>query len=98
MQLEKVLLIWFKGVMVIGMNVDGKVLREKVVVITLSLGMKTFQATGGFIHQFKMRHGLPYKTVSSGKKTSDRGLHERLDGDTLSSLITGYESHVFNTD
>lgn len=44
---------------------------ERAEDIALSLGMESFKASGGWIYQFKARHGLPYKTVSGEEKKAD---------------------------
>lgn len=36
-----------------GVNVDGKVLREKADEIALSLDIQGFQASGGWLHRFR---------------------------------------------
>lgn len=98
-QLEEVLLTWFKEVTAAGVNVDGKVLREKAEDVALSLGVTNFQASGGWIHRFKARHGLVYKSVSGEGKKVDEAVVNDWMGTTLPSLIAAYEPrNVFNVD
>ncbi|KAG0441818.1 hypothetical protein HPB47_015841 [Ixodes persulcatus] len=67
-KLEDILLTWFKEVTAAGVNIDGKVLREKADDVALSLGIENFQASGGLVHRFKQRHGLHFPDRSrSGK-------------------------------
>lgn len=98
-KVEEVLLTWFKEVTAAGVNVDGKVLREKAVDIALTLGVEDFQASGGWIHRFKARHNLSYKTVCGEGKKVDASAVEDWMATTLPSLIAGYEArNVFNID
>ncbi|KAH8019706.1 hypothetical protein HPB51_021028 [Rhipicephalus microplus] len=70
-KLEKSLLTWFKEVSAAGVNIDGKVLHEKADEITLALHIDGFQASGGWLHRFKTRHGLVYKSVCGEAKKAD---------------------------
>lgn len=97
-KLEEALLTWFKEVTAAGVNIDGKVLREKADEIALALRIDGFQASGGWLHRFKTRHGLVYKSVCGEAKKAD----ETVVSDWLAklqSLISGYEPRdVFNAD
>ncbi|KAK8766588.1 hypothetical protein V5799_006630 [Amblyomma americanum] len=97
-KLEEVLLTWFREVTAAGVNVDGKVLREKADTIALSLGIENFQASGGWLHRFKERHGLVYRVVSGeGKKVDQSAVDEWLN--TLPALISEYAPRdIFNAD
>lgn len=53
------------------MNVNEKVLRKKTNEYALSLSIEGFQALSGWLHRFKARHGLFYKTVSGEEKNAD---------------------------
>lgn len=98
-KLEEVLLTWFKEVTAAGVNIDGKVLREKAADVALSLGIDDFQASGGWIHRFKARHGLAYKTVCGEGKKVDASVVEDWMATTLPALIEGYEPRdIFNVD
>ncbi|KAL1427740.1 hypothetical protein MTO96_017133 [Rhipicephalus appendiculatus] len=70
-KVEEALLIWFGEVTAAGVHVDGQLLREKTSDIALSLGVDSFQASGGWTHRFKARHGLAYRTVSGEDKKVD---------------------------
>lgn len=59
-KLKDVLLMWFRQATADGVNVDRKVLREKVENVALSLSIDDFQASGGWLHRFKGWHGLVY--------------------------------------
>lgn len=97
--LEEILLTWFKEVTAAGVNVDGKVVREKADDIALSLGIDNFQASGGWLHRFKTRHNLVYKTVCGEGKKVDESVVNEWKTATLPSLIAGYEPRdIFNTD
>ncbi|XP_050037923.1 tigger transposable element-derived protein 6-like [Dermacentor andersoni] len=88
-KLEEVLLTWFGEVTAAGVNVDGKVLCEKTDNIALSLGIENFQASGGWLHRFKERHGLPYRVVcGEGKKADQSAVSDCLN--TLPALISDY--------
>ncbi|XP_049267194.1 tigger transposable element-derived protein 6-like [Rhipicephalus sanguineus] len=97
-KLEEVLLTWFREVTAAGVNVDGKVIREKADNIALSLGIEDFQASGGWLHRFKERHGLVYKVVSGeAKKVDESQVSDWLN--TLPALISDYAPrNVFNAD
>lgn len=98
-KLEDILLTWFKEITAAGVNIDGKVLREKADDVALSLGIENFQASGGWVHRFKQRHGLVYKTVcGEGKKVDDSVVSDWMT-DTLPALLSEYEARdVFNAD
>lgn len=55
-----------------GINVDGKVLREKTDNVPLSLGIDNFQAFGGWLHQLKAWINLPELSVVKRKKKVSR--------------------------
>lgn len=97
-KVEEVLLTWFHEVTAAGINVDGKVLREKADNIALSLGIENFQASGGWLHRFKERHGLVYRVVcGEGKKVDQSAVSDWLN--TLPALISDYAPcDVFNAD
>ncbi|XP_049522088.1 tigger transposable element-derived protein 6-like isoform X1 [Dermacentor silvarum] len=97
-KLEEVLLTWFAEVTAAGVNVDGKVLREKADNIALSLGIENFQASGGWLHRFKERHGLVYRVVcGEGKKVDQSAVSDWLN--TLPALISDYAPRdIFNAD
>ncbi|KAK8761240.1 hypothetical protein V5799_027494 [Amblyomma americanum] len=98
-KLEEVLLTWFKEVTAAGVNVDGKALREKAAGVALTLGIDNFQASGGWIHRYKARHDLCYKTVCGEGKKVDASVVEVWVATTLQSFIAGYGAHdVFNID
>lgn len=76
-QIEGVLLTRFKEVTVVGVNVDGKMLRKKARDIALSLGMSNFEAFIGWVHWFEAGHGLVYKCVDGeGKKVDEAGVND----------------------
>lgn len=82
-----------------GVNIDGTVLREKAEDLALSLGLSNFQASSGWVHRFKVRHGLIYKTGSGEGRKVDEGVVNDWTATTLPSLIAGYEPRdVFNAD
>ncbi|KAH8029604.1 hypothetical protein HPB51_001886 [Rhipicephalus microplus] len=70
-KLEESLFMWFKEVTAASVSIDGKVLREKANEIALALHIDGFQASGGWLHRFKTRHGLVYKSVSGEAKKAD---------------------------
>ena len=78
---------------------DGKVLREKADDVALSLGIETFLASGGWVHRFKARHGLVYKTIcGEGRKVNEFVVSDWMTN-TLPLLISGYEARdIFNVD
>ncbi|XP_064475501.1 tigger transposable element-derived protein 6-like [Ornithodoros turicata] len=98
-KLEEVLLAWFKEVTAAGINVDGKVLREKADEIALSLGVENFLVSTGWLRRFKARHRLVYKSVcGEGKKVDEDVVSEWMTS-TLPTLHAGYEPRdVFNAD
>lgn len=98
-KLEETLLTWFKEVTAAGVNVDGKVMREKADEIALALQIDGFQASGGWLHRFKTRHGLVYKSVCGESKKADETVVNDWLVETLPSLIAGFEPrNVFNAD
>ncbi|KAG0445622.1 hypothetical protein HPB47_013420 [Ixodes persulcatus] len=68
-KLEDIPLTWFKEVTAAGVNIDGKVLREKADDVALSLGIENFQASGGCVHRFKQR--CPPSFLLQGKKVDN---------------------------
>ncbi|KAH8035109.1 hypothetical protein HPB51_004350 [Rhipicephalus microplus] len=70
-KLEESLLIWFKEVTAAGVNIDGKVLREKADEIALALHIDVFLATEWWLHRFKTRHCLVYKSICGEAKQAD---------------------------
>ncbi|KAH8029897.1 hypothetical protein HPB51_005199 [Rhipicephalus microplus] len=67
-KLEETLLTWFKEVTAVGVNIDGKVLREKADEFALALHIDEFQVSGGWLQRFKTRHALVYKSVCGEAK------------------------------
>ncbi|XP_064462149.1 tigger transposable element-derived protein 6-like [Ornithodoros turicata] len=97
--LEEILLTWFKEVTAAGINIDGKVVREKADDIALSLGIDNIQASGGWLQRVKTRHNLVYKTVCGEGKKVDESVVNEWKTATLPSFIAGYEPRdIFNTD
>lgn len=70
--MEGVLLTWLKKVRAAGVNVDRSVLRENVDNIALFVDIQDFQASGGWLHQFKARNRLAYKIAASVMKNTGR--------------------------
>lgn len=97
-KMEEVLLAWFREVRAAGVNVDGTVVRERADEIALSLGIEDFKASGGWLHRFKTRHGLSYKTVSGEGKSADQDQVSNWLS-TLPAVIAQYQPRdVFNAD
>lgn len=96
--MEDILLAWFKEVRAAGVNIDGKFLQEKADDIALSLRIEGFQASNGWLHWFKARHGLVFKTVSGEGKNVDAAVISDW-ASTLPALISQYRPQdVFNAD
>ncbi|KAH8010001.1 hypothetical protein HPB51_024351 [Rhipicephalus microplus] len=97
-KLEETLLTWFKEVTAAGVNIDGKVLREKADEFALALHIDEFQASGGWLQRFETRHAPVYKSLcGEAKKADEADVSDWLE--KLPSLIAEYEPRdIFNAD
>lgn len=95
-KLEELLLTWFCELTAASVNVDDKVVREKADNIALSLGIENFQASGGWLHRFKERHGLVYRVVCGEvKKVDQSAVSDWLN--TLPALTTHRATYLMLT-
>ena len=60
---DEAVLIWFKQVLSSGVPVSGPLLKTKANGLARELGIDNWEASDGWMHRFKHRYGLVFKTI-----------------------------------
>ena len=58
---DEAVLIWFKQALSSGVPVSGPLLKTKANGLATELGIDDWEASDGWMHRFKHRHGLVFK-------------------------------------
>ena len=69
--LEDCLLQWFQQHRAEGIPISGPVLCEKANELAARFGVEDFHASTGWLHKFKVRHGIGSKSVCGESKSVD---------------------------
>ncbi|XP_049799604.1 tigger transposable element-derived protein 4-like [Schistocerca nitens] len=97
-EMEKVLLTWFQQARAANIPINGTILKEKVLQISLQLGMDNFKASNGWIDKFRQHHGVVYKLECGDSKSVDEPTVAQWI-QTLPNLIQGYKLRdIYNAD
>ncbi|XP_049816530.1 tigger transposable element-derived protein 4-like [Schistocerca nitens] len=70
--------------------INGTILKEKALQISLQLGMDNFKASNGWIDKFRQRHGGVYKSECGESKSVDEPTVAQWI-QALPNLIQGYK-------
>ena len=60
---DEAVLIWFKQALSSGVPVSGPLLKTKANGLARELGIDDWEASDGWMHRFKHKHGLVFKTI-----------------------------------
>ncbi|XP_065218086.1 tigger transposable element-derived protein 6-like [Planococcus citri] len=98
-ELEKILLDWFTQARAMNIPIDGPLLKSKGLEIAKKLGIDNFNASDGWLHRFRSRHGVLHKKISGEAESVDDDCVTSWMKNVLPSLLAGYApADVFNAD
>ena len=97
-EVEDVLITFFRQCRSSNIPVSGPLLMEKAQEIALKLNVKDACFSAGWLHKFKMRHGISSQVVSGeSKDVPDETVDEWFEN--LTSKIGGYKlNNIYNVD
>lgn len=89
---------WFIKARSKAIPMSGPLLKSKAKEIAESLGYHSFRASDGWLHKFRNRHNITFKTIS-GEAASVNPEDVVAFFDKIPSLLRGYSAHdVYNAD
>ena len=97
--IDEAVMIWFKQALSSNVPVGGPLLKTKANELAKQFGINDWEASDGWMHWFKQRHGLVFKTICGESASVTPSMTDKWFVDTLPTLIAHYEpKDIFNVD
>ena len=83
---DEAVLIWFKQTLAMNVPINGPLLKSKANALAEELGINDWEASDGWLHRFKHRHGMVFKNVCGESATVSSEMTEKWYQETLPLL------------
>ena len=96
---DEALLMWLKQKRAMNVPIGGPLMKAKANELAKELGIFDWEASEGWLHRFKERHGLVFKAVCGESASISPALTENWFQEALPRLLQRYKSSdIFNVD
>ena len=98
-EVDEALLMWFKQKSAMNVPIGGPLMKTKANEFAKELGIVDWEASEGWLHRFKERHGLVFKTICGESASVSPALTEKWFKERLPALLQRYKPcDIFNVD
>jgi hypothetical protein len=97
--MDEALLLWFKQRRAMNAPIGGPLVKVKANKLAIELGIVDWEASEGWLHRFKERHGLVFKSACGESASVSPALTENWFEKTLPEVLQRYQPFdIFNMD
>ncbi|UYV68981.1 DDX55 [Cordylochernes scorpioides] len=98
-EIEEALFRWIRQAIAMKLAINGNILKEKAILLTLKMGQDNFEASNGWLEKFKARRNIAFKRLHGEAGSVDANSVATWKGEIIPSLLAKYSPQdIFNAD
>ncbi|UYV72200.1 TIGD4 [Cordylochernes scorpioides] len=98
-EIEEALFRWIRQANAMKLAINGKILKEKAILLALKMGQDNFEASNGWLEKFKARRNIAFKLLHGEAGSVDANSVATWKGGIIPSLLAKYSPQdIFNAD